>query len=376
MNTPASLERWRRVRSIACSSAGRGWCGWRGRQRVVVGERGDALARERDLGDVAADAAVAGEHAVGAEARLAAHREEARAAVGHDARELEVAERQVAVEHRHVRRPAGLVGARRGHAPGVLADDAAADLRRAVGAVHDAGEAVLLVRLPEEVRRQVGEAPEALLALAQHLLGLLPLQELAEQAADRLGGFHQALVGLARAVAGEGEQADGAALRHRREGEGGERAAGLERRLGEDRLAALPGGARAAEELLGGGLAREPAFFEARSRRSGDPEAAARSPSPRCRRWRAGPPAGPRRRRSACARARATACSRRSSCSPRFCAVMLRPTPRYPWNTPSASNTGSPLSASHTQRPSPSGRWISKSRNGSWRSRLRRLCSQ
>ena len=36
----------------------------------------------------------------------------------------------------------------------------------------------------------------------------------------------------------------------------------LARRLGEHRLAVLPGGARAAEELLGGRLAREPALLE------------------------------------------------------------------------------------------------------------------
>ena len=136
------------------------------------------------------------------------------------------------------------------------------------------------VGLPEEVRRQVGQAAEALLALAQHLLGLLALQELAEQAADRLRRLHQALVGLAGAVAGEREQADGAALRDRGEGEGGERAGRLERRLGEHRLAVLPGVARAAEELLGGGLAREPAFLQRDlAARRIDPEAAAVVPA-------------------------------------------------------------------------------------------------
>ena len=35
------------------------------RERVAVGERGDALARERALGDVAPDAAIAEEGAVG-----------------------------------------------------------------------------------------------------------------------------------------------------------------------------------------------------------------------------------------------------------------------------------------------------------------------
>src|SRR5216684_8389490 len=50
------------------------------RQRVAVGERGDALARQRDLGDVATDAAVAEESAVGGEPRLAGHREIADAA--------------------------------------------------------------------------------------------------------------------------------------------------------------------------------------------------------------------------------------------------------------------------------------------------------
>src|SRR3990170_1163366 len=122
---------------------------------------------------------------------------------------------------------------------------------------------------------------EAILALAQQLLGLLALQELAEQAADGLRGLEQPLVGLARAVAGERQQADGAALRHRGESEGGERAARLARRFREHRLALLPGVARAAEELVGGRLAREPGLFQRHlAARRLDPEAAAVGPAP------------------------------------------------------------------------------------------------
>src|SRR5260221_108832 len=65
-------------------------------ERIAVGERRDALARERDLGDVAPDAAVAEEAAAGAEARLAAHREGAHRAIFDAARELEIADRLAA----------------------------------------------------------------------------------------------------------------------------------------------------------------------------------------------------------------------------------------------------------------------------------------
>src|SRR6185369_10878940 len=97
-------------------------------QRIAVGERGDALARERALGDVAPDAAIAEESAVGGEARLAREREVARHAVGHGAGELEIAERDVALERRAVRRPAGLVGTDGGEIPEGAPDHAVADL--------------------------------------------------------------------------------------------------------------------------------------------------------------------------------------------------------------------------------------------------------
>src|SRR5262249_11408677 len=78
---------------------------------VAVGERRDAFARERALGDVAPDAAVAEERAIGGEARLAGEREIARHAVRHGARGLEIPERDVGLWRRAMRRPARLAGA-------------------------------------------------------------------------------------------------------------------------------------------------------------------------------------------------------------------------------------------------------------------------
>jgi ABC-type branched-subunit amino acid transport system ATPase component len=71
----------------------------------------------------------------------------------------------------------------------------------------------------------VRQAAEARFARAQQLLGCLSLQELAEEAAERLRRLEQALVGLAGAMPREGEQADRPALRDGGEGEGGERPA-------------------------------------------------------------------------------------------------------------------------------------------------------
>src|SRR4051812_7594173 len=191
-------------------------------QRVAVGERRDALARRRDLAHVAPDAAIAEERAVGVVARLAAYREMARDAIADRPRDLEVAERHAGLDHLLVHGPGGLVRADRGHFPRRLAERAVAYRgRRVAWPVHDARQAMLYVRLPEEVARELCEAAEARLAVAQRILGAAALQELAEQATDGGRGVDEALVGLARRVAGEGEERDGAAVRHHRDREGG-----------------------------------------------------------------------------------------------------------------------------------------------------------
>src|SRR5258706_337480 len=231
-------------------------------ERIAVGERGDALAGERDLGHVAPDAAVADEAAARVVVRLAAHREIACAAVGGGARHLEVAERQPALERRLVRLPAGMVGTHRRDLPRRLADQGIADRRRRrARAVHQAREAVLRIALPEEIARQLRQAPEARLAQAQRLFGIFPLQELAEKAADGGRRLEERLVGLAPGGTGEGEHRDRALARDHRDGKGTEAAALRARQVGGPyRLARLPQDARAAQQLLDLAFAREPAF--------------------------------------------------------------------------------------------------------------------
>src|SRR5437868_8718587 len=74
--------------------------------------------------------------------------------------------------------------------------------------MHELREAVSLVGLPEEVGGELGQRAEPSFALAQRFLGALPLQELADLAADHARSFEQALVGLAQLGAREGEHAD------------------------------------------------------------------------------------------------------------------------------------------------------------------------
>ena len=145
-------------------------------QRVAIGERGDVLARERNLGDVATDAAVAEEGAVGGEPRLAAHREIADAAVRPGTTELEIAEQRARPEHAAQLAPAGF--ARTGDGPGVAR------------LVHHLREAVVRIGLPEEVRGHLHQAAESQLALALRFLRLLALEELADLAADDARGLH------------------------------------------------------------------------------------------------------------------------------------------------------------------------------------------
>ena len=123
-------------------------------QRVVVGERGDALARDGDLGDVAPDSAIADEHAVRVEARLAADREVARAPVGHDARTRNRGRAGGWLRHGAPPSPPG-PGSRR-RRPRDACRACRARLRRAIArAVHDARQVVLGVGLQEEVRGEV-----------------------------------------------------------------------------------------------------------------------------------------------------------------------------------------------------------------------------
>ena len=130
---------------------------------------------------------------------------------------------------------------------------------------------MLGVGLPEKVRGEVRQRAEARLALAQRFLGFLALQELPEEAADRARGVEQLVVGLAHVVPRKCQHADGFALRLGGKSEGGEAAAAVRppRHAGgarqiarPHRLAGLPAHARALEELLDGGLAREPAVLE------------------------------------------------------------------------------------------------------------------
>src|SRR5439155_16591229 len=124
--------------------------------------------------------------------------EVARAAVGQSARHLEVAEGQPALERRLVRLPAGMVGTHRRNFPRRLADQRIADRRRRrARAVHQAREAVLRVAFPEEVAGELRQAPEARLAQAQRFFGVLPLQELAEEAANGGSGVEERRAALA-----------------------------------------------------------------------------------------------------------------------------------------------------------------------------------
>src|SRR5437016_3408236 len=98
---------------------GRGEAGTVGKpgERIAVSERFDPLAHERGFSDIAAHAAVPAERPVGSEPRLAGQREIPRDPVGQGPRELEVAERNVAVHACLVFRPLRRVGTQRGNLP-------------------------------------------------------------------------------------------------------------------------------------------------------------------------------------------------------------------------------------------------------------------
>src|SRR5205807_1578635 len=222
-------------------------------ERVAVGERGDVLSRQRNLGDVATDAAVAEESAVGGEPRLAAHREIADAAVRPGTPELEIAEQPAPPEPGAQLAPAGLARA--------------GDGLDVVRLLHHLREAVVRIGLPEEVRGHLHQAAEAQLALALRFLRMLALEELADLAADDARGLHQALVGLAHRLARESEHADDTAFGDDRERKAAVQAAAFPQRLvlharvvhgvlRPDRLAALPDLARQACTWTQGNRAR------------------------------------------------------------------------------------------------------------------------
>src|SRR5207302_197575 len=254
---------------------GRGEAGTVGKpgERIAVSERFDALAHERGVSDIAAHAAVPEERPVGSEPRLAGQQGLPRDPGGHGARELEVAERNVAVHACLVFRPLGRVGTERGDLPRRLADDAE---RYGRGGIVRAGRnvrhPVLRIGLPVEVGRHLGQAAEARFALAQRLLDLLALQELADVAADDPRRLQQPLVGLAHRLARESEHADGLAFRRDGEGQHAAHAGafghGLRRRADVAPQVARPGRtelphhARALQEAVHGRLVDAPAVLE------------------------------------------------------------------------------------------------------------------
>ncbi len=142
------------------------------------------------LGDVAADAAVAEEAPVRRDER--APRDDvhlARAAlVG--ARDLEVEERLLALQALEVRLQRARLHLYAGQLPEALAvGGRGAEEQRHRGAPREPGDAVPGVGLPEPVRRELGEAAEALLALDQLLQagGLAPRHQHHHEIDDRAG---------------------------------------------------------------------------------------------------------------------------------------------------------------------------------------------
>ena len=78
------------------------------------------------------------------------------------------------------------------------------------------GVAQVLVLLPEPVRRELGQAAEARLALAHRRLGLAPRHELADLAAHAHRDLQQPGVGLARVAAEELDRAQDLVAHHHR----------------------------------------------------------------------------------------------------------------------------------------------------------------
>src|SRR5207253_3523900 len=101
-------------------------------------------------------------------------------AVRVDARELEVAKRQVRLERCAVRRPAGGVGTGGRDFPPRLARTGAGRVDRPVPrTVPRSGDAMALVGFPIEVARQLNEAVESRFAFTQQARGIgLPCGEM------------------------------------------------------------------------------------------------------------------------------------------------------------------------------------------------------
>src|SRR5262249_16961361 len=142
-------------------------------------------------GDVAPDAAVAGEGARGVEHRLAAHAVPGLAAEAVGTAELEGAEGPGRLDHRAGRGPGPGRHVRVVLLPARLAEDALA-LEHPRG-IADRGEAELGILLPEDIRREAAQAPEARLALAHRGFRLRAAHQLADLAAHQLHRLQQAL---------------------------------------------------------------------------------------------------------------------------------------------------------------------------------------
>src|SRR5258706_8664416 len=156
-------------------------------------------------GDLAPDAAIAGELAVGAKDRLAAHFHVAQAAVAKLAPHQEVVEGCSRLEDRAMRFPAAfdLEPA----LPALLAEKPGPQRLVATGdlASLEPREPVLGVLLPVPVGSEMGQAAEARLGLAHRLLGSRALQELTDHAGDDMQRLVQPLVRRAHAPAGDVE---------------------------------------------------------------------------------------------------------------------------------------------------------------------------
>ena len=143
------------------------------------------------VGDVAADAAIALEAALGIEHRLAADRKPARAAFGRGPLHLEVAERLMTLEARAV---VGPIGRREIERRLVPATPAEIRRRREAGLVlqqrrHE-GQPELGILLPIPVGGELGQLAKALLALLQRLLGALVRADVADDAEHLVFAAH------------------------------------------------------------------------------------------------------------------------------------------------------------------------------------------
>src|SRR5438270_2698505 len=147
--------------------------------------RAKGAVRASAPGDVAADAAVAEELARGAEHRLAADREKALLAVGIDAADLEITERLARMEAGAMPRPTGRVRVNGRQLPARLADHRRARRTMLLG-MRSAGDAMVAVGFPIEVRGELDQAAKARFALAQRLLGALLVRDVAADAAIAL----------------------------------------------------------------------------------------------------------------------------------------------------------------------------------------------